>query len=155
VATIRQTADGGSAPRHDGDALGVLAHVRAGFDGALLAGYLLADLFGIHRTQVRRELEDLAAVERQRLQANSQLRPALHAPALLGLRNHSLHIAAYRYDDLPARADRRGGSQINEIAFLRGARVDGVFHAEQNVRALRDFSGDGAASQRESNQVRG
>ena len=53
---------------------------------ALLANHLSGPFARIHRAQMRRELEDLAARECKRFQTNRQLRPSGDPAAAFGLR---------------------------------------------------------------------
>ena len=102
----------------------------------LFAGYLLAGAARIHRAQVRSELHHLALCQGKGLQPDGQLGSSGDAAAALGLRNHTLHVAAHRHNDVPVRADGAGRSQIDIIAFLRRASTQRVLHAEQQVSAL-------------------
>lgn len=94
------------------------------------------------------KLELLSTVERQRLQANREIRAALHPSGSIDLDDHALHVAALRNNNASTRRDWGRRLQIDIVAGLRGARVDAVLHPQQHMRASWNFSGKNRASQR-------
>jgi HEAT repeat protein len=139
-ASVRHASDAGAGTRKNRDLFRVPAVVRPLLDNVFFRLDFLTGFVGIHRTQPGRDLERFSAGKGQRLEPNSQLGPAGHFAAALGVGNHSLNVGAGRNEDLPIRGNRTRGLKIHLVAFAGRASVDRVHHTQQDVSAFGNLS---------------